>query len=122
MMTTQMAALQKAMEQTADIRFVTFTVDPENDVPHILASYALHHGAGPRWRFLTGTKEDIWKLSREGFHLGVDDNGTVEEPIAHSIRFVLVDRHNTIRGYYDATDEAAMARLREDVVKLQRSN
>ena len=118
MMSQRMGALQEALKN-ADVRLVTFTVDPEHDTPNILASYAMHYGAVPgRWRFLTGSREAIWRLARDGFRVGVEDNGTVEEPIAHSIRLILVDRRGFIRGYYDATDDAALKRVARDARRL----
>ena len=41
-------------------------------------------------------------------------------PFLHSSRFVLVDRHARIRGYYPGTDEEALGRLRRDVRDLLR--
>lgn len=117
MMSERMRAVQEALKGVP-VRLVSFTVDPDNDTPQILASYAMHYGAGERWRFLTGEREAIWRLAREGFRVGVEDGGTVEEPVTHSIRLILVDARGGIRGYYDATDEAAVARLIRDAKRI----
>jgi cytochrome oxidase Cu insertion factor (SCO1/SenC/PrrC family) len=46
---------------------------------------------------------------------------TVEpEPITHSTRLVLVDRTGVIRGYYEADDAKAMARLQQDLRRVLR--
>jgi cytochrome oxidase Cu insertion factor (SCO1/SenC/PrrC family) len=71
-----------------------------------------------RWLFLTGDREEIHRLCEQGFMLGVkpnDDPATAAaEPIAHSWRFVLVDRRGRIRGFYDGTDSREMELLRGD--------
>jgi protein SCO1/2 len=110
-MTGQMSALQETLPE--DVRLVSFTVDPATDTPMVLASYADRYEAREgRWFFLTGAKEDIYTLAREGFLLTVDDTlGTEVEPIAHSTRFALIDREGQIRAYYDGTDPEEVARI-----------
>jgi protein SCO1/2 len=120
MMSQRMRQLQQTLNK-ADVRLVSFTVDPTHDTPEALTAYARQFEAVPgRWKFVTGDRDAIWALARDGFRVGVaDEAGTPEEPIAHSIRFILVDRRGVIRGYYDATDEAAMTRLVRDVKRLE---
>ena len=74
---------------------------------------------GDRWMFLTGERDELYKLSKEGFHLAVDDTiGTEIEPITHSTRFALVDGRGNIRGYYDGTAMETVAQLSQDVENL----
>lgn len=42
-----------------DIHFVSITLDPENDTPDKLATFAEGFGATRGWTFLTGTRENI---------------------------------------------------------------
>ena len=115
LMTDRFAALQRALPESS-LRFISFSVDPARDTPEVLAAYAARYGSDPRWRLATGDVEAIRRLSQEGFKLSA-----VQDPasgIAHSIRLVLVDAHGAIRGYYDAGDAAAMARLRRDAARL----
>lgn len=119
LMSARMAELQRTFERAPEVQLVSFTVDPEHDTPTVLADYARHYGASAdRWRLLTGEREAVWRLAREGFRLGVGEGGTAEEPITHSVRLVLVDRAGRLRGTYEATDAAAIQRLREDVRRL----
>jgi protein SCO1 len=117
-MTEKMRRLQQALP--AEIRMVSITVDPARDTPKALAAYAEEHGASrDRWLFLTGDKQALYDLCLKGFKLPVDDSGgTVAEPIAHSTRFVLVDKQGEIRGYYGAMEEEDMKRLAADAKKL----
>jgi protein SCO1 len=47
------------------------------------------------------------------------DHGGAKDPL-HSTRFVLIDRHAQIRGYYDSQEEAALQRLRQHLQILFR--
>jgi protein SCO1/2 len=111
LMTEKMRRLQDALPRT--VQFVSFTVDPERDTPKALAAYAAEHGANrERWSFLTGDKQDLFDLCVKGFKLPLDtEGGTPSEPIAHSTRFVLVDKKGNIRGYYSGTEEDELKRL-----------
>jgi protein SCO1/2 len=71
-----------------------------------------------RWHFLTGDKNTIYHLARNGFKLATLEGGATG-PI-HSTRIVLVDRSGVIRGYYDATDADAVTRLLADTTHLLR--
>jgi protein SCO1/2 len=117
-MTEQMRKLQTILP--ANIRLVSFTVDPQRDTSKVLAAYAAEHGATrDRWLFLTGDKQMLYDICIKGFKLPLeDDAGTPLEPITHSTRFVLVDAQGQIRGYYSGTEEADLNRLAADAKKL----
>ncbi len=131
------ARLQDGFAAEPDVRLVSISVDPAHDTPQVLAQYATRYGADPaRWLFLTGSKDAIYQLAIDGFHLGVVERdeqarrGTsnarawlgpgsawahaVSNPdrkLIHSSRFVLVDRQSRIRGYYHGTDWESLERL-----------
>ena len=118
LMTDKMRKLQDALP--AEVHLVSFTVDPTRDTPKVLAAYAEEHGASrDRWLFLTGEKQAMYDICVTGFKLPLDtEGGTPAEPIAHSTRFVLVDKHGDIRGYYSGTEEDELRRLSADAKKL----
>jgi len=122
-MTSSMSGLHEAFAEARDLnelRFVSFTVDPEWDTPEVLRSYAEGIAADPaRWHFLTGDRDAIYALSQQGFHLGADDDVATSE-IMHSTRFVLVDRAGRIRGYYDGTVPEEVAQLARDARVIAR--
>jgi protein SCO1/2 len=117
-MTEKMRALQTVLP--TEVRMVSFTVDPDRDTPKVLATYAAEHGATrDRWLFLSGDKLALHDLCIKGFKLPLDESGgTVTEPIAHSTRFVLVDKQGEIRGYYSGTEGEELDRLSADAKKL----
>lgn len=84
------------------VAMVTFTVDPEYDTERVLFDLARKHHANPfTWTFLTGTDKDaMFKLYRDGFKVGVEQNPQDMFDIAHTEKIVLVDENSNIRGYY----------------------
>lgn len=48
----------------AGVRLVSISIDPEHDTPERLAEYAHRFGAGPRWTFLTGGRDDVLAVQR----------------------------------------------------------
>ena len=118
----EMAKLQDELHGTADLRLVSFSVDPVKDTPDVLREYAKRFRADPeRWLFLTGDKEQISHLIQTGFRLSaapLKETGTGAEVFLHSPRFVLIDKSAEIRGYYDSRDADALARLRKDTATL----
>ena len=117
---TRMSELQKPLGKS-DVHLVSFTVDPEKDTPEVLRVYADKLRKEPlRWDFLTGPIATIASLSRDGFKLGLSDGESPETGPIHSTRFVLVDRHGAIRGYYDALAPDGVTKLLADTNHLLR--
>ena len=118
-MTQKMASLHEEFSQKDALRWVSVSVDPDWDTPERLLAYAQKYDADKEdWNFLTGKREPIHRLVKEGFKLGVAEGKSTEEPIIHSNRFVLVDKEGWIRGYYQATVDEELVKLRKDIRKL----
>ncbi|MBX6313885.1 MAG: DUF420 domain-containing protein [Isosphaeraceae bacterium] len=111
-----MKGLQDRLE-TSGIRLVSISVDPDYDSPEVLRGYARRFGADPeRWWFLTGPKEDVYRLILDRFQVeasptSAEDRKQGAEAVSHSGRLALVDRGNKVVGYYDSTDPEAITRL-----------
>lgn len=105
---------QKAKEY-AEVKFISFTVDPEHDSVPVLAEYAKRFHADPRiWYFVTGSKEDLFRAA-QGFLVPVSqEEGTID----HSQQLLLIDKDKRIRGSYDGLDEVEIKRLNEDLKVL----
>ncbi len=113
-MTSQMHQVQEAVAKIPDVRLVSFTVDPANDTPPVLAGYAKEHGASSAvWYFLTGPVPTLQMLDRDAFKLG-----NLDASMQHSTRFVLVDRQSRIRGYYETSDVGSIPKVIADVQAL----
>lgn len=129
LMSTKMAALDRDLPHAGGAaggpaaRLVSISVDPEHDQPEVLAAFAERYRASDRWLFLTGDRDDIYRLAGEGMHLGFDPNPPlvpieVGDDIYHSTRFVLVDGFGRVRGYYDSGSAEELEVLRGDVARL----
>jgi cytochrome oxidase Cu insertion factor (SCO1/SenC/PrrC family) len=129
-----LAELQEQTKADADVRLVSFSVDPDHDTPKVLKEYAARFGADPeRWVFLTGKRETIYNLSSKSFLLGVMENkGAARTPgneVTHSSKLVVVDRKGHIHehDYFDGRrldDEGKpvdeLPRLKRRVAQLLR--
>jgi protein SCO1/2/putative membrane protein len=120
---SSMASLQRGLAADKDVRFVSFTVDPEFDTPGVLRAYAQRFAADPeRWLFLTGKRDEIYPLIRNRFRLGVERNEGPDAQsgyeVTHSTKLVLVDSHGHIRGYFDGTDPEELSQLRQRILLL----
>jgi protein SCO1/2 len=113
-MSAQMRVVQNAVQSMPDVKLVSFTVDPRHDTPAALSKYAIRYRALPgRWFFLTGDQPALQAVYRNGFKLG-----DVDGSLVHSTRFVLVDRHCRVRGFYTSSEDAALPRLLHDIRTL----
>jgi protein SCO1 len=113
-MTARMSNLYQAFAADTNIRFVSITVDPQADSLPTLRAYAKEHGVvDNRWVFLRCSIEKVVTLSEKGFMLSAD-----RLPGGHSTRFILVDNYGDIRGYYDSGDDASLAKLHSDLIRI----
>lgn len=100
---TRLQSELKLSEQP-NLRFVTFTVDPERDTPDELKEYAKKFRADEQqWLFLTGTEAKMHDLLKNGFKVSAQRSPTPKpgEEFDHSSRLVVVDRSGNIRGFFD---------------------
>ena len=122
MLSAAMASLQRDLDREKlwdRVRLVSFSVEPDHDSPEVLREYAAKLRAGAHWAFLTGSRQDIWQLSQEGFKLpAAESPPDAGNPILHSNKFVLSDAEGRIRGYYNATDAQDRQRLLRDLRTL----
>lgn len=101
-------------EYGTKLSYVSITSDPDFDTPQVLAEYAAEYAqVGGSWWFVTMPKDSMLKVASDGFGLI-----SPAEPEMHSTRFVLVDPHMQVRGFYDSEDTAAISKLRRDLKGL----
>lgn len=117
--------MQRIQRRTKNLntsfQLVSFTVDPENDTPERLATFAHSYQANPtRWSFLTGSLASIETTVVKGFKIamGKEDVGEGLFSIFHGEKLVLVDGEGNIRGYYDADDDGVATLIRDADVLL----
>jgi len=118
-LSSKMELLQDELRDT-DVRLISFTVDPENDTPEVLAKYAKSFNAEPdRWLFLTGSEKEIFSLIEKGFKVPVArvDGAPQGFQVAHSNDFILVDEKGFVQGKADAKTDSELAAFRRKLVK-----
>jgi protein SCO1 len=123
------AHMLDVQERTGDlpdrIAMVSFTVDPANDTPAVLARYAKDFHADPRrWFFVTGPFEVTRTIAEDAFKTAMDAQDGVTESgapnILHGQHFALVDQNLHIRKFYDTEDAPTLDKLIRDARYLAR--
>ncbi|NUP08008.1 MAG: SCO family protein [Polyangiaceae bacterium] len=116
-LTRKMSALVKELEGNDAVRFLTITVDPENDTPEKLAAFGREHGTpSPKWFMVTGEPKVVDNTVIKGFLMAVQ-RGSARTDISHAERFVVVDKRAHVRGLFD-TDDAGLASLKKRIDEL----
>ncbi|WP_203294414.1 SCO family protein [Luteirhabdus pelagi] len=128
-MNDNMLQVQKAFQKENDFGIASITIDPANDTPEALKTYAENLGVShPHWNFLTGDRSDVMALSNEGFKLYAAENEEVAGGFEHSGMFALIDKEGNVRSridengnpliYYDGLSQSGIDMLIEDIKKL----
>lgn len=110
-MSSQLVRVQEAFRNEPMVKIASFTVNPEYDTPEVLKEYSERYDADPeKWYFLTGDREELYRLAQKGFYLPVMQVEGQQDFI-HSEKFMLVDKDRYVRGIYDGTDAEDVDRL-----------
>jgi protein SCO1 len=100
LLTDNMARVQDKLGSTfgSKIAFVSITVDPERDTPHVLKQYAQNFGVDLKgWAFLTGAPVAIREVGRK---YGVFVKKTTSGDVDHTFLTSLIDRKGRLRVQY----------------------
>lgn len=123
-LTARMGEIQKRLASDGSgVKLASFSVDPENDTPAVLAKYAADAGADlDRWSFVTGPVDDVIAIVVRGFKVSAAKvaKGANDYDVTHGDWFVLVDRAGQIRGYYGSEDGQDVGQLVGDAERLER--
>ncbi|MCA9065844.1 MAG: DUF420 domain-containing protein, partial [Planctomycetaceae bacterium] len=104
-----------------NIRYVSFSVDPGYDTPAVMQKWSEIFTKGDtavreRWKFVTGSEEQMFNLIRAGFMLYVlRTPPKLSRPgfeVAHSNRVVLVNEDGIPVATFLGTQESDMVELR----------
>lgn len=127
--TATMARLQSELDlvNQPDLRLVTFTFDPDNDSTGELAKYADHFRAHPdRWHFLTGKEDELHRLAKNCFKIGVNANPDAAAPVGekyqHTTYVAVVDKQGRVRGHFHGfpgKQDGSAERFDENLKKLK---
>lgn len=119
-MTFNLRELQKRLAGYPGVQIISHTIDPRHDTPEALKAYAIEQKVDlSNWSFLTGPKEEMYPLAKEGYLLTANESDEESDGgFVHSNKVVLVDTEGHIRGFYDGTSWAEVKTLIEEVKML----
>jgi protein SCO1/2 len=117
--TARMNGLRRSIRST-EIRFVSFSIDPEHDTPAVLQAYAVRWNADPRWLLLSPPADKVTEFAT-AMNVPFERTAMPLEPIMHSTLFFLIDQRGRLRGQYGSLDDAAVRRLVADATLLEAS-
>jgi protein SCO1 len=104
-MNKNMKILDDRFGDRADFGITSFTIDPENDTPHVLKQYAEDYGVkSQNWHFLTDKKSIVYELANSGFSIFAGINPAVAGGFEHQGYFALIDKRGYIRSRVDRFD------------------
>jgi protein SCO1/2 len=124
-MTNKMKYVQDKLSVYPNIKFLSHTVDPENDSPEKLLEYAQSMQADlSNWNFVTGERQEIYKIAASYF-VNVSKDELAPGGFLHSEYFVLIDKERKVRsgidingnpyGAYDGTNDKDIKTLIKDI-------
>jgi len=118
-MTINMVKLQE-MTKELNVKFLSYTVDPNRDNSETLKQYQDAYGInGNNWNLITGDQYKIYELGVKGFLVPNQEDALAPGGFLHSEKMMLIDQLGRIRGYYDGTDESQMNDIVNDIKKLR---
>ena len=119
-MAINMSELQEIYKNDEDLKFLSHSVTPVIDSVSVLRTYADKNGAiDGKWDITTGKKTHIYELARKSYFAVLDEGDGGDQDFIHTEQFVLVDKKNQIRGFYDGTDAAEIERIVKDIEILK---
>ncbi len=123
-LTKHMKILQNIYREYDDILLLSHTVMPWHDSVSVLKQYEIKNDInGAKWNLVTGNKEELYKIAREGYFADEDFTKTTDDTqFIHTENFILVDGEGFIRGVYNGTLEVEIERLKRHLYILNESS
>jgi protein SCO1 len=101
-MNRNLIQIQNTFKEFENFGVASFTINPDYDTPEVLKAYAEQYGVtNPNWNLMTGDKDEIYKLSNEGFNLYTAEEDKAAGGFEHSGNFALIDKNGFIRSRTD---------------------
>ncbi|BAO76803.1 SCO family protein [Winogradskyella sp. PG-2] len=123
-LTKNMNILQNTYKNNDNILLLSHTVMPWVDSVEKLKAYEVNNNVdSKKWNLLTGDKDKLYDIARNGYFADEDFKKTQDESeFIHTENFVLVDKEGHIRGVYNGTIELDIQRLMRHIKILEQDN
>ncbi|WP_346881937.1 SCO family protein [uncultured Algibacter sp.] len=120
-MTDHMVQIQKEIINDNEIMLLSHSVTPSIDTVAQLKKYAVKKGVNDKkWNLVTGDKKQIYQLARQSY-LAVKNQGDGGPyDMVHTENFMLIDKKQQIRGFYDGTRQDDIVKLLDDIQILKK--
>ncbi len=120
-MTDHMKDIQEELIYDQDVLLLSHSVTPKIDSVAQLKQYAREKGViDSKWNLVTGDKKQIYELARKSYLAVKTDGDGGPYDMIHTENFMLIDKKNQIRGFYDGTDKLEIERLLDDIEVLKK--
>ncbi len=114
-MQAQMLRVYEKYKSNPEVLILAITIDPARDTVAKLKAYESKLGVeAPKWNFLTGDKDSIYKVA-EDFLVSAEEDPDAPGGHVHSGNFILADKQRRLRGYYDGTKEESVEKLLKEL-------
>lgn len=117
-----MQTVEAAYPQDPNLSLLSFSVTPDKDDVETLSKYATKMEiTSPNWHLLTGNRQDIYNLGRNGYFIE-EDLGIkkTDDEFLHTENLVLIDENQHIRGIYNGINKTSVNQLIKDIKVLKR--
>ena len=114
-----MATVHAVLHDDPAVLLLSHSVTPGGDTRSELAAYAKKNRISGTWHLLAGTADSLERVQFQGYLL--PRPRTEDGPAIHSELFVLLDRHQRVRGVYNGTLRLEIEQLERDARALASS-
>lgn len=121
-MNGQIEAVAAEFGKLKKIKFLSVSIDPENDSIPVLKAYAERfHASKFQWQFCTGNKSEIYDWALNDLMLASEQRG---QNFIHDDKVVIIDREKYIRSILPSGGKSqkenweAFKRIKEDIENL----
>ncbi len=119
-MKQQLLRVYEKFDKNNKILLLSHSIDTKNDTVAVLKDYAARMKVkSPKWQFVTGKKENIYKMAQEYLAAAQEDKDA-DGGYTHSGYLALIDTKKHIRGLYDGTKPESVDKLLLDIEKLEK--
>jgi protein SCO1/2 len=122
-MMDNMKKVSAAFAGNPNVIIISHSVAPWYDDVSVLKKYAAEKDINnPNWHLVTGSKEQIYSIARQGYFADAATKSAITTRFLHTENFILVDRQGHIRGVYNGTIDFEVDNLMRHIKVLEKED